>query len=154
MPETSQGRRVVVAAVVMIVAGQLLAIANDLYLRQSDPSDVVLLGVLIVLSVFLLRRARWARWTTVVLVATGGLLGFAGFVLLILIRISPAFSSAVDTAIPALRGPVAAFTASGAFPLVVGSVLVSALLDLAATGMLVLAPSIRSFYSRAPTQSA
>jgi len=148
---STRWRRVVVAAVVMIVVSQLLAIANDLLLGQSDPSDVVALGVLIVLSVFALRRARWARWTIVVLVALSGLLELAGFVLLIATRSSPGFWSAVEAAVPVLAGlrsAVVAFTASPAFPLLAGSVLVSAVLDLVAAGMLVFAPSVRSYYGR------
>src|SRR5450759_1161212 len=84
--DSSSGHRLVVAAAGMILAGQLLAIANDLLLRQSDPSDIVLLVVLVVLSVLLLRRARWARWTTVVLVAAGGLLELVGIILLVATR--------------------------------------------------------------------
>jgi hypothetical protein len=150
MADTTSGRNLVAAAAVMFIAAQLLAIANDLFLRQSDPSDIVLLGVLIVLSVFLLRRARWARWTTVVLVAAGGLLELAGAVLLVAARTAPGFWSAVDRAIPALAGlrtPVAAFTASRAFPLLAGSVLISALLDLTAAGILAFAPSVRAYFA-------
>jgi len=155
--DSTSGRRLVVAAALMIIVGQLLAIGNDLYLRQSDPSDVVLLGVLIVLAVFLLRRAHWARWTTVVLVAAGGVLGLAGFVLLVVLKIAPGSWSAVESAIPplaSLRTAVAAFTAARAFPLLAGSVLISALFDLAAAGMLAFAPSIRSYFAPATTLSA
>jgi hypothetical protein len=154
----ASGRGVVLAAAVMIIAGQLLAIANDLVLRQSDPSDVVLLLVLVALSVFMVRRARWARWATVVLVTAGGLLELAGVVLLIATKSDAGFWSSVDTAIPplvSLHAAVVAFAAAPAFALLGGSVLVSALLDLAAAGMLWFAPSVRSFFSReAGTPSA
>jgi hypothetical protein len=141
---------VVLAAVVMSIVGQLLAIANDLILRQSDPSDVVLLVVLIVLSVLLLRRVRWARWATVVLLAAGGLLELAGIVLLIATRTAPGFWSAVERAVPALaslHAAAVAFAAAQAFPLLAGSLLVEALLDLSAAGMLVFAPSVRSYFT-------
>jgi len=144
----------IVAAVAMIIVGQLLAIGNDLFLRQSDPSDVVGLGVLIVLSVFLLRRANWARWTIVVLVVAGGLLELVGFVVLIATKTAPGFWSAAETAVPALatlRAAVVAFTVSPAFPLLAGSVLISALLDLIAAGLLVFAPSVRSYFSHDAT---
>jgi hypothetical protein len=134
----------------MIVAGQLLAIANDLLLRQSDPSDIVLLVVLVVFSVLLLRRARWARWTTVVLVAAGGLLELVGIILLVATRSAPGFWSAVDAAIPALaslHAAVVAFAASQAFLLLLGSTLISAVLDLTAAAILVLAPSVRSYFA-------
>jgi hypothetical protein len=148
--EGISGRRVVAAAVVMIIAAQLLAIATDLLLRQSDPSDVVLLVVLIVLSVLLLRHARWARWATVVLVAAGGLLELVAIVLLIATMTVPGFWSAVDRAIPALTGlhaTVVALAAGPAFPLLAGSLLVEALLDLSAAGMLVFAPSVRAYFT-------
>lgn len=132
----------------MIIAGQLLAIANDLYLRQSDPSDVVLLGVLIVLAVFMLRGTSWARWTAVVLVALGGVLELAGFVLLVVTKADPMFWSAAVPVLASLHTAVVAFTASRAFPLLAGSVLVSALLDLAGAWMLVFVSSVRSFFSR------
>jgi hypothetical protein len=152
------GRGVVLAAAVMIITGQVLAIANDLVLRQSDPSDVVLVVVLIALAVFMARRARWARWATVVLVMAGGLLELAGVVLLIATKSAAGFWSTVDTAIPplvSLHAAVVAFAAAPAFALLAGSVLISALLDLAAAGMLVFARSVRSYFSSdAGTSSA
>ena len=150
MADSRSGRRVVLAAVVMIVAGQLLAIANDVILRQSDPPDAVLLVVLIVLSVMLLFRIRWARWITAVLVAAGGLLELAGVGLLIATMVAPGFWSAVDSAMPALgslHDMVVAFAAAQALPLLAGSVLISAVLDLAAAGMLMFAPSVRSYFA-------
>ena len=150
MADGIPGRRGVVAAIAMMVAGQILAIANDLALRQSDPSDIVLLGVLIVLAIFLLRRVRWARWMTVVLVAAGGVFGLAGFVLLIATKIAPGLWSGVGAANPALQSlhaATVAFTASRAFPLLAASVLISAALDLIAVAVLVFAPSVRSYFS-------
>src|SRR5450759_3308116 len=117
----------------MVITAQLLAIAADLLLRQSDPSDVVLLAVLIMLWVLLLRRAAWARWATVVLVAAGGLLELGGVVLLIATSTTPGFWSAVDRAAPALatlHAAVVAFATAQAFPLLVVSILIEALLDL------------------------
>jgi hypothetical protein len=111
---------------------------------------VVLLVVLIVLSVLLLRRVRWARWATVMLVAAGGLLELAGVALLIATRTAPGFWSAVDRAIPALanlHAAVVAFATGQAFPLLAGSLLIEALLDLSAAGMLVFAPSVRSYFT-------
>jgi hypothetical protein len=134
----------------MIVAGQLLAIGNDLILRQSDPPDTILLVVLIVLSVMLLFRIRWARWITAVLVAAGGLLELAGVGLLIATMIAPGFWSAVDSAMPSLvslHEMVVAFAAAQAMPLLAGSVLISAVLDLAAAGTLMFAPSVRSYFA-------
>lgn len=151
MADSTSGRGVVVAAVVMILAGQLLAIANDVVLRQSDPSDIVLLGVLVVLAVFLIRRARWARWTIIVLVAMGGLLELVAVALLIATMSAPGFWPAVDAAVPALAGlhaQVVTFAAAPAFPLLTASVLVSALLDLTAVGMLLFAAPVRSYFLR------
>ena len=150
MAEVTSGRRFVAAAVVMIIAAQLLAIAADVLLRQNDPSDVVLLVVLIVLSVLLLRRARWARWVTVVLVAAGGVLELAAIVLLVVTMIVPGFWSALDRAIPALtslHAMVVALAAGQALPLLAGSLLVEAVLDLSAAGILVFAPSVRSYFA-------
>lgn len=150
MAEARPGRRAVIAAAVMIIAGQLLAVANDLILRQSDPPDSVLLVVLIVLSVLLLFRLRWARWVTAVLVAAGGLLGLAGVGLLVATMVAPGFWSAVDASMPALASlheMVVALAAAQALPLLAGSVLISALLDLAAAWMLMFAPSVRSFFA-------
>lgn len=148
----------VLIAAAMIVAGQVLAIANDLVLRQSDPADVVLLVFLIVLSAFLLRRSRLARWTTVALVAAGGLLELASVVLLIVTKSDSGFWQAVDAAIPALaslHAAVIAFAVSPAFALLTASVLISAVLDLAAAGMLIFARSVRSYFSHeAATRSA
>ena len=152
MADDTSERRLVVAAAAMIIVGQSLAIANDVFLRQSDPSDVVLLGVLLVLSLFMLRRAGWARWTTVVLMAAGGLLELAGVILLVATKTSPAFWSAVEAAVPALaalRAPVVVFTTSQAFPLLAASVLISAVLDLSAAAILVCAPSVRSYFRAA-----
>lgn len=155
--ETS-GRRTVLAGAAMIMAGQILAIANDLVLRQSDPSDVALLVVLIVLSVFLLHRDPWARWTTIALAAAGGLLELASVVLLIVTKSDPAFWPAVDATIPALtslHAAAVAFAASSAFALLTASVLISAVLDLTAAGMLIFARSVRSYFSHeAATRSA
>lgn len=136
-------RRVATAAAAMIIVGQLLAIGNDVFLAQSDPSDVVLLGVLLVLTVFLLRGASWARWTMVVLPMLGGILSLGGFVLLIAARISPHISQQVPDS---LRAPLAAFIASPGFVFLAVSVLISASLDIAAAGILAVAPSIRSSF--------
>ncbi len=150
MATIKSGSRLVVAAVVMIIVGQLLAIANDLILRQSDPPDVVMLVVLIALSVFLLRGAGWARWTTIVLVALGGVLEVVGFVLLVGTRADPGFWSRIETAAPflgTLHTAVVAFTTAHAFSLLAGSVLITALFDLAAVGLLAFAPSVRAEFS-------
>lgn len=157
MVDTSPARRIVIAAAAMVIVGQLLAIANDVYLRQSDPSDIVMLGILVVLSAFLLRRARWARWTTLVLVVLGGVLELAGFALLLASKTSPGFWPGLERAVPALsslRTAVLAFTASPAFPLLAASVLVSGLLDLVAAAMLTFPRSVRSFFSRHPSAAS
>lgn len=145
MTGATSWRRVVAAAAVMIIVGQLLAITNDLYLRQNDPADVVLLAILIVLTFFLLRRASWARWTTIVLVTLGGVLYLAGFVLLIAAKASPELASAVPAS---LRAALTGFIASPGFSLLAISVLISAVLDILAAGMLAFAPSVRSNFRR------
>lgn len=155
--DSGPGRRTVVAAAVMTVVGQALAVTNDLVLRQSDPPDVVLLGVLIVLSIFLLRRASWARWTVVVLVGLGGLLGLAGFALIVATATYPGTWSTLQTAAPALAGlrpAVAAFIAAPAFPYLAGSVLISALLDSAAAAMLAFSSRVRSYFARRSTTAS
>lgn len=152
MADNAPGRGMVIAATVMVVVGQVLAIANDVFLRQSDPSDVVLLVVLVVLSFFLVRRAQWARWTTVVLVGIGGILELAGVALLVAIETAPGFRASASAAVPvlaSLHDPVVAFTASPAFPLLLTSVLASAVLDLWAAGILAFAPSVRSYFGPA-----
>lgn len=151
MADSESGRRAVLAAVSMVIVAQVLAIANDVILRMSDPSDVVLLVLLVILSFFVLRRAPWARWTVVVLVTLGGLLESAGAVLLIVTRSAPRFWPAVSSAIPALaalRAPVIAFATSHAFALLLGSLVISALFDLCAALMLAFAPSMRSYFAR------
>jgi hypothetical protein len=151
MASITSGRRLVVAAVAMIIVGQVLAIANDVFLRQSDPSDVVMLVLLVALSVPLLRRARWARWVTVVLVTLGGVLELASVVLLIATKVSPGIWPEVDAAVPALvslHAAVVAFIVAQAFPLLVASLLISAVLDLTAAGVLVFAPAVRAYFVR------
>lgn len=150
MAVPAAGRGVVVTASAMIVVAQVLAIANDVVLRQSDPPDVVLLVVLIGLSVLMVRRVRWARWTTVALVALGGVLELASVPLLIATVTSPGFWLAVESAAPGLRGlhaAVVVFAASPAFPILTGSVIISSMLNLIAAAMLLFAPSIRIFFS-------
>lgn len=141
MPSLVRWRRMAIAASAMIVIAQTLAIANDVFLRQSDPSDVILLGVLALLTLLLLRGAAWARWTMAALSILGGIVSLAGFGLLIAARIFPHFSQQVPAG---LRAPLTAFIISPGFLLLAVSVLLGALLDIAAAGMLALAPSIRS----------
>lgn len=147
MDADRQGRGVVVTASVMIVAGQLLAIANDVILRQNDPPDLVLLAVLIVLAVFLLRRARWSRWVTVGLVAAGGLLYLASVVLLFATQRDPGLWAAVP-ALASLRQPVSVFIASPQRALLTASVLMSGLLDVVAVVMLAFTASARAYFAR------
>lgn len=146
------GRGLVIAAASMLIAGQVLAIANDVVLRQSDPSDVGLLVVLLILTAFMLRRARWARWATIVLVTLGGVLELAGVALLVASKASPGLWTSFEAAMPAvaatLRSGVAAFAASPLYPLLTASVLVSALLDLVAAGILTLSPRVKEHFAR------
>lgn len=146
------GRGLVIAAAAMLILGQVLAIANDVVLRQSDPSDIGLLVVLLILTVFMLRRARWARWATVALVTLGGLAELAGVALLVASNASAGFWASFTAAMPvvaaSLHQGVAAFTASPLYPLLVASVLVSALLDLTAAGILAFAPGVRAYFAR------
>lgn len=147
----------VLATAVMVIASQLLAIANDVVLRLNDPSDVFGLVVLVLLSLLMLRRASWARWTIAVFVGLGGVLELAGFALLIVTVLAPASWAAIEAAVPALAtlGPdLATFEAAPAYPLLASSVLVSALLDLAAAAMLTFAPSVRSYFSLPPAADA
>jgi hypothetical protein len=141
----------------MILFGQILAIVNDVYLRQSDPSDIVGLVVLVALGILVLRCVGWARWTVVIFVGIGGVVELAGVVLLIAARSAPGFWPALESAVPALaslHAAVVAFTTSAAFPVLVGSTFISAVLDLVAAGILVWAPSVRADFASGARPSA